>query len=225
VGIQFALLPIFLGLILYAMKPFGAEWTATAGAGFRVLQQTLLPMVALGHAASAVAGQCFGAKKMDRVASASWVSTRWMLVYGLFFTLTLFFSGRQLGHIFATTESGLDLAQIYYWWSAPTVLAFSLSFVPSSVLQALSRPGLPLLAALARIIVLTALVLWVIPTLGLGPRWVFGASSATTFIEGGLGTWLMWRHLRVLQKEPARPDSDPTSSEAGPPPAPSDSSS
>jgi putative MATE family efflux protein len=221
VGIQFALLPIFLGLILYAMKPFGASWTATAGGGFRVLQQTLLPMVALGHASAAIAGQCYGAGQIDRVSQASWVSSRWMLVYGLIFTLILFLAGRQIGLIFANTDEGLSLAQIYFLWSAPTVLAFSLSFVPSSVLQALSRPGLPLIASLARIIALTLLVLWLIPAMGLGPQWVFGASSATTFLEGGLSTWFMWRHLIHLER--ANGGKESTSSVANPPAAPSDS--
>ena len=203
VGIQFALLPIFLGLILYAMKPWGPDWTATAGAGFRVLQQTLLPMVAVGHATAAIAGQSFGARLHNRVQQASWMATRWLAIYGLAFTIFLFFAGRILGQIFANTEEALDLAQIYYWWSAPTVLAFSFSFVPSSVLQALSRPGLPLIAALARICSLTILILWVIPFAGLGPEWTFGAASATTFIEGGLGTFLMWRHFRTIREESA----------------------
>jgi putative MATE family efflux protein len=211
VGIQFSLLPIFLGLILYAMKPWGADWTATAGAGFRVLQQTLLPMVALGHASAAIAGQSFGSGSIKRVRQTSWTATRWMLVYGVIATLILFFAGRDLGRIFASDSDGLDLAQLYYWWSAPTVLAFSLSFVPSSVLQALSRPGLPLIAALARIIALTILILGVIPLFGLGPRWVFGAASATTFIEGGLGTWFMWIHLKKLDRQFATADGETTS--------------
>ena len=199
------------------------DWTATAGAGFRVLQQTLLPMVALGHATAAVAGQSYGAGLVPRVQRASWIATRWMFCYGLLVTSLLFFTGRGLGHIFAQTEESLDLAQIYYWWSAPTVLAFSLSFVPSSVLQALSRPSLPLIAALARIGALTILVLWIIPSLGLGPEWIFGASSGTTFIEGGLGTYLMWRHFRGMKKGHASDDPPPTSSEDRRTPTPSDS--
>ena len=222
VGIQFMLLPIFLGIVLYAMKPFGAEWTATAGAGFRVLQQTLLPMVALGQSAAALAGQNFGANQLNRIEQTGQVSTRWMLLYGLMCTLCLFFAGRYVGHVFADSEAGLDLAQIYYWWSAPTVLAFALCFVPSSVLQALGKPELPLIAALARILMLALLVLWVIPLLGLGPQWVFGSASFTTFIEGGIGTWLMWRHLRHLQQTRPTPAPEPTNSEDRHPISPSD---
>ena len=107
VGIQFALLPIFLGLILYAMKPWGPDWTATAGAGFRVLQQTLLPMVAVGHATADRWTELWcplhnRVQQASWMATDGWLSTVWLSPYSCSLPV-------ELGQIFANTEEALDL--------------------------------------------------------------------------------------------------------------------
>lgn len=198
VGIQFFLLPVYLGIILYAMKDHGPIWTATAGGGFRVLQQTLLPLVALGQAAAALAGQNFGAGLTTRVKKTAQTATVWGMGYGLIFSVLLLVGGRLVGHIFADTEAGLDAAQIYYLWSAPTVFGFALAIIPAMVLQALGKPSLPMIAAIGRILLLILIVIIIVPALNLGPQWVFGAGTITTIFEGLVGSGLLLATLRKL---------------------------
>ena len=194
-GVQFFLISVVLGVILAAMKPYGPHRAAAAGGGFRVLQQTILPLVAVGSAAAAIAGQCFGAGDLLRVRRAARLAVGWSAIYGVVVSAGLFYGARYAAYLFAESDAGLDVGALYFHWSAPTTIAFAISFAPTFVLQALGQAVLPMVAAVLRVIALLGLVWWVVPALGLGPEWVFGAATATAFIEGGVGlpllTWFL----------------------------------
>ncbi len=190
-GVQFFLISVVLGVVLAAMKPYGPNYTAAAGGGFRVLQQTILPLVAVGSAAAAIAGQCFGAGELLRMRRASALAVSWSVLYGVVVAAALFFGARYAAHLFAESDAGLEVGATYFRWSAPTTIAFSISFAPTFVLQALGQAVLPMVAAVLRVLALLGLVWWVVPALGLGPEWVFGAATATAFVEGGIGLPLL----------------------------------
>ena len=201
-GLQFLSLSILMGLVLAAMKAHGPHWTAAAGAGFRVFQQMVLPIVAVAVAASAVAGQNYGAGEHARVRRATWTATAWAAAYGAFACAFLFLAARPLGHIFAESDAGLDAAEAYFHWTAPTLIA-AISIVPTFVLQALGHAVLPLSAVLMRIGVLMALLFIAIPRLALGPAHVFGASSLSAVIECAMSFALLYilLHRRSLERE------------------------
>jgi Na+-driven multidrug efflux pump len=201
-GVQFLLISVVLGLILVAVKPHGAVWTAVAGGGFRIMQQTFLPMVALGSAAGAIAGQNLGAGQPLRVRQAALVALRWAVVYGAVMAALLMVGGRVAGLLFARGQAELDLAVEYFRWSAPTVFAFALAYIPTFVLQASGRALLPLSAALVRLAALAVGLFVVIPACGLDPLWVFGLQSAAALLEGVLGVGLLAWFLRRLSRQP-----------------------
>ncbi len=193
-GVQFFLLSALLGIILGAMRSHGPMWTASAGGGFRVVQQTLLPMVALGSAASAVAGQNFGAMRFDRVRESTWTALRWATTYAIVVCAMLFAGARVFGLIFAEDDS-LDLAATYFHWSAPLTIAFAWTFVPTYVMQALGRAVLPMMAAITRLSVLALLVFALLGPIGASPKWVFGAATLSAFVEGALDLFFMRREF------------------------------
>ncbi len=197
-GAQFFLLSVVLGLVLAAMKPYGATWTATAGGGFRVLQQTMLPMLAVGTAAAAISGQNKGANQPERIALASRTALAWTLAYACVLTVALFFGGHVAGLLFIKSDSELPVAVDYFRVSAPTLVAAALTFVPTWVMQALGLAVLPLLAAVVRLVLLAVAVLWLIPALDLGPVWVFAAATLTAFVEGLIATGFLTATVRRM---------------------------
>jgi putative MATE family efflux protein len=183
-GTQFFLLSAVLGIVLAAMKPHGPLWTATAGGGFRVLQQTILPLVAVAFAASAIAGQNLGARQPERVRGAARTALLWGVVYALVLGAALFFFGRVPARLFASQPEELALAATYFRWSAPITLAFAMTVVPTQVLQGLGRVWPSLGAATIKLCALALLVFVVIPGADLPPEYVFGANTAAGLIEG-----------------------------------------
>lgn len=201
-GLQHLLLSVVMGLVLAAMKPYGALWTATAGGGFRIVQQTLLPLVAIGFAAAALSGQNLGAGRHDRIIQTARTALGWGGVYAVILSLALYFGGRWAGHVFATTPAELDVAQAYFHWSAPMTVAFAASMIPTMMLQGVGRSLPPLVGAAVKVTLLAFMVLWVIPTWGLAPKYVFGAATLSYLAEGAVDLWLLRRYLSGLDAGP-----------------------
>lgn len=209
-GVQFFLLSVVMGAVLAAVKPFGSDWTATAGGGFRVVQQCFLPIVALASAAAATAGQNLGAKHFDRVRLTCRKAVTWATLFGVGATIALTVGGRIAGHLFAKTDAALDLAELYFYWSAPALLAFAWTYVPSFVLQAAGQSVRPMIAAIAKVVALYAFLFGVIPALELSPDWVFGATTASSFIEAIIGIALLVAFLRGLPRDSSTGSVTPT---------------
>src|SRR5690349_6504237 len=66
-GGEFLLMAVYVGLIYWIIKPFGAAAQAGFGLGSRLMQSIFLPAMAVAFAAAPIAGQNFGAKFAGRV--------------------------------------------------------------------------------------------------------------------------------------------------------------
>jgi putative MATE family efflux protein len=205
-GIQFFLISAVLGIVLSAMKPYGVTWTSTAGGGFRVFQQGLLPLVALAAGAGAMAGQNLGAGHIDRIKLTARTALRWACIYSLLGWAFLHLTGDILGNLFMQDEKDLPIAGLYFAWTAPGLVAFAFILISMYILQACGQSVYPLLAALAKLIVLVIMVYVLIPAFEYGPEWVFAASMVSNFIEGIGGLLFMMLVLRRLSKLSAAPE-------------------
>ncbi len=201
-GVQFLLISAVLGLVLWAMKPHGAAWTATAGGGFRVIQQCFLPIVAISSAASAIAGQNLGARHIDRVWSVSRVVLVWALVYGLAVSIVLFFTGEQVGQLFLKDPAWLPVAGVYFRWSSWTLISVAMLLPATFILQAAGRSILTASAAMGRLALLSVLVA-VLVSKGKGPEWVFAVVVLTALLEGAADIGLLVGYLRRVDTEQA----------------------
>ncbi|MCB9733589.1 MAG: MATE family efflux transporter [Deltaproteobacteria bacterium] len=215
-GVQFFLISAVLGIVLAAVKPYGAAWTATAGGGFRVLQQAFLPLVAIGSAAAALTGQNLGARAPDRVRTTIHIALLAAVAYGVLAGLFFFAAGRGASFFFAEDDAGYDLGALYFRWSAPMLVAFALTYVPTFALQAAGRAVLPLMAALVRVALLFVAIVVVIPAVDADPVWIFGATTVTAFVEAALDFALVERFLALIRRE-AAPLPSPQPAAADPP--------
>ncbi|MFT5583304.1 MAG: putative MATE family efflux protein [Cognaticolwellia sp.] len=202
-GTQYLLMSAMLGVVLYAMKPHGAAYTAAAGGGFRILQQSILPVVALASAAAAMAGQNMGSGGFDRVRLTSRTVLIWCVVYGGVISGLFLLTPELFASLFAQPEE-MDVARSYFVWSWPMVIGISLSMGPTMILQALKRPILPLIAAVVRLgLIVVGVFAWLVPTQA-PPEWVFGLVAVTAIVEGAIGVGLLiWRLRRLPDDSPA----------------------
>lgn len=203
-GTQYLLMSAMLGVVLYAMKPHGAAYTAAAGGGFRILQQSILPVVALASAAAAMSGQNMGAGAFDRVRLTSRTVLVWSVVYATVISGLFLLTPDLFASLFAQPEE-MPVARSYFVWSWPMVLGISLSMGPTMILQALKRPILPLIAAVFRLaLIVVGVFAWLLPTQA-PPEWVFGLVAVTAIVEGAIGLGLLIWRLRLLPGDDPAP--------------------
>jgi Na+-driven multidrug efflux pump len=192
-GLHFLLLSVARGAMLFAMKPFGASWTAAAGAGFRLLQQAILPIVATGNAAAAIAGQNAGAGRPARVRRVAVVAVGAALAWAAVAVAVAELAAPWLAARFVEGDPGP--AEIYLHRAAPSLLGFAVALPSTFVLQALKRPTLPLVAAVARVTLLGAVALAAGPGTGVTPEVVFVAFTAGAWLEAALDAVILGRAL------------------------------
>ena len=196
-GIQFFLIFVLLGVVLAGMKPHGPDWTGAAGGGFRIIQQCWLPLVTLSSAAAAMAGQNYGARNLARVGETAKVALRWGIIFGVVAALVVLVGAPLLAYIAARGEAQHAHATAYFRWSAPMLLSAGLTYIPTFMLQAMGRSFFPMLAAFLRVGLVAIFTFALAPAFDLGPESIFAVATATSFVEGGLGLYLLRRFMRV----------------------------
>lgn len=211
-GVQFFLIFVMLGIILAGMKPFGGEWTGASGGGFRILQQTWLPLVTLASAAAALSGQNFGARRGDRVRETAKVAMRWGLIYGAAATVVVMAAAPLFAHLAAESDTQHGHATTYFLLSAPMLFAFTLTYIPTFILQAVGRSFWPMIAAFIRVGFVAVATFSLVPALGWGPEAILIASTLAAFIEGVIGLILLRRFLAEM--ETFAPGSQPLAASA-----------
>lgn len=197
-GLQFFLLSGVLGIVLWKVGPHGPAWTASAGGGFRVVQQVFLPVVALSSAMSAIVGQNLGAGRSTRVRQAALGAMGVAVAYGLLTSVLLFVFSDKAGLFFIKDPEWLPVAVTYFDWSSWMSLTVALSIPPTFALQAAGRAIQPALAAVGRVGLLGVVVLLLPQD---QPALVFAAATGTAFLEGFLDTGLLLRFLQRLPPE------------------------
>jgi putative MATE family efflux protein len=113
-SVEFGLMTCYLMFIMLMLRPFGAAEQAAFGIGQRLLQAAMMPVFSISFAASAVAGQNYGARLGHRVRETFAAALKLGLGCCLLLTLT--------GQIFATS-------MVRGFSSDPAVLAGGTVFV------------------------------------------------------------------------------------------------
>lgn len=164
-GGEFALIFVYVGVVYWAIRGFGAEAQAGFGVGSRVMQSIFLPAMAIAFATAPLAGQNVGAGAADRVKrtfrDAAVLGSAIMLALTLLCqwrpdVLVAFFTDDA-----GVVEVGAEFLRITSW----NFVATGLIFTCSGIFQALGNT-VPALAASA-----TRLLTFAIPAVLLSQRY------------------------------------------------------
>jgi putative MATE family efflux protein len=195
-GAEFAFLAIYIVVVYSVTRPFGAAAQAGFGIGMRILQSGFLPVVALGFAVGPVAGQNFGAGKIDRVRATFYDAARMAAGAMVIFALVAHFAPGPLLRPFTSDPgviaTGTDYLRITSW-------SFALSgviFVVSSLFQAIGNSVPPLIASAARTTTMIALLVVLADADGFKLKWIWWLSVLTILLQLGLNLWFLKREYR-----------------------------
>jgi putative MATE family efflux protein len=160
-GGEFVLMFVYVAIIYWVIRDFGAAAQAGFGVGQRLMQAIMLPALALSFAVPAVAAQNMGAKRFDRVRetfrSAAIMSVALMVL------LTLLCQLRPVWLVqgFTDDPAVVEVAVGFLRVISLNFVASGLIFVCSGMFQALGNT-LPALASSAG-----RLLTFVVPAVGL----------------------------------------------------------
>jgi putative MATE family efflux protein len=204
-GGEFALMGVYIGLIYWIIRDFGAAAQAGFGIGGRVMQAIFLPVMAISFAAAPVAGQNYGARLGSRVRqtfySAAGIGTAVMLIL----TFLCHLSPGALIRFFSREPQvvafGADYLRIISW----NFIAMGLIFSSSSIFQAMGNTWPPLGSSATRLLIFAtpAAVLSRLP--GFSIREVWYLSVATVAAQAVINLALLNREFgrKLSFSEPA----------------------
>jgi putative MATE family efflux protein len=196
-GGEFLLMFAFVAVIYWVIRDFGAGAQAGFGVGTRVMQAIMLPAMALAFAVPAVAGQNFGAQRLDRVRatfrSAAVMSTVLMAVL----TLLCQLRPEWLVRGFAEDPAVVGIAAGFLRVISLNFVASGLIFACSGIFQALGNT-LPALASSAtRLLTFVVPAVWLASWPGLEIEHVWYLSVTSVALQTITSLLLVRRAMRA----------------------------
>lgn len=195
-GGEFGLMFFYMAVIYWVIRGFGAEAQAGFGVGSRVMQAIFLPAMAVAFATAPVAGQNFGAGKLDRVRetfrSAAVIGSVVMIV------LTLFCQLRPDALVRGFTDDpevvavGAQFLQIISW----NFVASGLIFTCSGMFQAVGNTLPALFSSATRLLTFVGPAILLSGRPGFTLRHLWFLSVATVTLQALTSLWLLHLELR-----------------------------
>jgi putative MATE family efflux protein len=195
-GGEFALMSVYMVLVYWIIRDFGAAAQAGFGIGARVMQSMFLPVIAISFAASPLAGQNFGARNAERVRQT--FRTAAALVSGLMilFTLLSHVAPESLIRFFSSEPGVIAFGGEYLRIISLNFLAMGLIFTSSSMFQAMGHTLPPFVGSSLRLLLfaLPAFALSLRP--GFEIREVWYVSVASVAVQAVINLTLLQREFR-----------------------------
>jgi putative MATE family efflux protein len=196
-GAEFGLMAIYLVIVYYVARPFGAAAQAGFGIGLRIVQALFMPVVALGIAVAPVAGQNFGARMGHRVKAV--FKTASMMAAAVMFVMALLCNVAPVAFVQLFSDDpaviavGVEYLRIISW----NFVASGLIFVTSSMFQALGNTVPSLLASFSRIAFIAIPALVLSRMAGFELRWVWYLSVVAILLQLMIILLLLRREFRL----------------------------
>jgi putative MATE family efflux protein len=195
-GGEFLLLFVYIGLIYWVIRQFGAEAQAGYGIGNRVMQSIFLPAMAVAFASAPLAGQNYGARAFDRVRG----TFRAAAVQGsaIMILLTLFCQWRPdvlIGFFTpepAVIDVGAEFLRIISW----NFVAVSIVFTCSGLFQALGNTVPAVISSASRMLTFAIPAVWMSTRPWFELRYVWYLSVVTMALQMLFSLWLLRGQLR-----------------------------
>jgi putative MATE family efflux protein len=195
-GGEFALMFIYMAVIYWIIRRFGADAQAGFGIGQRLMQSMFLPAMAVAFATAPIVGQNFGAGRYARVRETFGLAV--LIGTCIMVGLTLFCQWCAAWAVHAFTAQpgaaavGTQFLQIISWNFAASGLVFTCS----AVFQGLANTVPAVLSSASRIVSFVVPALWLAsqPQFQLIQLWYVSIASVT--LQACISLWLVRAEFR-----------------------------
>ncbi|HEY5808349.1 MAG TPA: MATE family efflux transporter [Povalibacter sp.] len=191
-GGEFLLLFLFIGVIYWCIREFGATAQAAFGIGSRVMQSIFLPAMAVAFATGPVVGQNFGARLHDRVRETFRKATLIGVAIMVSLTLMIHISPDLLVRGFTADPAVRAVAATYLAITSWNFAAQAIVLTCSSVFQGMGDTRPALLSSASRLLMFGVPAVWMStqPWFQIEHLWYL---SVVTMTLQALISWLLLR--------------------------------
>ena len=178
-GGEFALMFLYMAVIYWVIRDFGAAAQAGFGIGTRLMQAIFLPAMAIAFATGPIAGQNYGAKQYARVRETFRVAAIMSSVLMLALTLVCQWNPGWLVASFTSDPEVIAVGSHFLRIISWNFVASGLIFTCSGLFQGLGHTWPALASSSSRILtfVLPAIWLSTLPDLKLEQVWYLSVTS------------------------------------------------
>lgn len=203
-GGEFAIIFVWMGVIYYVLRDFGAAAQAGFGIGTRVLGLIQMPALAVALAAGPIAGQNFGAGDGGRVretfVKAASIASAVMIGFTI---IAQCWPGLLLAG-FSKDRETMAVATQFLQFVSLNLVAQGLIFTCHSMFQGLGNTKPVLLSSGTRLLFYAVPVIWLSTQPGFAIEQVWYLSIATSTLQACLALWLLRREFRKRLAPPVR---------------------
>ena len=196
-GAEFALMGVYMAVVYAITKPFGAAAQGGFTIGLRIVQSAFLPVVALGFAVAPVAGQNFAARKGERVRAAFKAAASLAAASMLITAIVIFFAAEALMAIFTPDPEVIAVGVEYLHIIAITFVGSGVTFVSSSMFQAMGNTIPSLMTSGLRLAMSVIPAILLSRVAGFHLTWIWYISAAAVFLQMTLNLLLLQREFRA----------------------------
>ena len=195
--------PVGLAILTALLAGAGADAVAGFGAGGRLQSFAVVPLLGLSSSIGAIAGQNWGAGRIDRARRALLWACGFSLVYGLTVAALMVAFRGDLASLFSDNAAVRDELSRYILISAWGYAGFGVTIIINGALNAIDRAGLALLQSLLR--VLAVMVPFALLLRGAwGADAIYGAELAANVVGAAVAGFIAWRVLQKAQVDHAQ---------------------
>jgi putative MATE family efflux protein len=195
-GGEFALMFVYMAVVYFVIRGFGASAQAGYGIGMRAMQSIFLPVMAIAFATAPLAGQNFGARKSERVRATFRVAA--LIGSMSMFALTLLCQWQSQAFVRPFTSNAEVVAvaaqflQIISW----NFVASGLIFTCSGMFQALGNTRPALYASATRLLTFVVPAVWISSQPGFTLQHLWLLSVATVALQALISLGFLRVELR-----------------------------
>jgi putative MATE family efflux protein len=195
-GGEFALMTVYMVLVYWIIRPFGAAAQAGFGIGGRLMQSMFLPTMAFAFAAAPLAGQNFGARNAARVRETFRAAIGMVSAIMIVATVLSHLAPEAMIGLFSQDPAVIAFGAGFLRIISFNFLAVGVVFTCSSMFQGMGHTLPPLLCSSLRILLfaLPAYLLSLRPAFEIRQVWFL--SVVTVALQAMLSYYLVRREFR-----------------------------
>lgn len=202
-GAEFALMFLYMAVVYWLIRGFGAQAQAGYGIGMRVMQAVFLPAMAIAFAAAPLAGQNVGAGRPERVRATFRAAALMGSVLMLALALLCQWQPEWLVHPFSRDTPVVAVAVEYLRVISWNFVASGLIFTCSGLFQALGDTRPALYSSATRLLTFVAPAVWLASRPGFSLHKLWLLSVATVGLQALTSLLLLYREMRRRLSTPA----------------------
>lgn len=196
-GGEFGFMFLYMAVIYWVIRDFGAASQAGFGLGMRLMQSIFLPAMAIAFATGPIAGQNFGAKQYGRIRETFSAAAKISIVLMLSMTLLAQTKPEWLVQLFTKDPEVVEVASHFLRVISWNFAASAIIFTCSGIFQGLGHTWPALIATASRIVTFAIPVIYISSLPGHRIDHVWYVSVASTYLQALTSFLLLRRTMRI----------------------------